>query len=816
MIQPFHDDIYSYSDTLLQKHPLTIWLKRQNWNWFPHQIEAANCALSGNDVLILAPTGAGKTLAGFLSSFLDITKNGSNGNLHTLYISPLKALAVDVHRNIATPIEALNLPVTFETRTGDTPSYRRKRQQNKPPDFLMTTPESLALLLSYENAPSFFSGLKYLIIDELHTFFGTKRGDLLSLGLARLATLAPKAVRLGLSATINKPESAREWFCRTGGRIVRTSNYTHPNIEILCTEKTIPWSGHMARHALKDVYAAISEAHLSLVFVNTRAQAEFVFKELWHLNKLNLRIAVHHGSLDRQLRRKVEAHMASGELDCVVATSSLDLGLDWAKVDLVIQVGAPKGVSRLLQRIGRSNHRLEEPSRAILVPTNKFEYLECLAAQSEIANQNLDGVTFYPGGYDVLAQHIFGIACSGPFCADSLFKEILTAAPYAGLKRETFDKIIEFVKNGGYVLREYPQYNRLVKLRDGSIKLRDSRMARQYRMNIGTIVDSPMMKVKLRNRNLGTIEENFIVNLTPGDTFLFGGKILVFDDIVNADVIVSRSSSSEAKIPSYSGGRLPLSTNLSFAVLKILEKDNTWKSLPKQIREWLTLQKDRSTLPTNKNLIVEVFPHRERFHTVIYTFAGRNANQTLGFLLLRRMKREGVFPLGFSMSDYALSVWSTKPPTNVEQLLTPDLLLDEFEEWLEDTPLLKRLFRDAAVISGLIERNRPGKVKTGRQVLFSTDLIFDVLRKHEPDHILLQTVRHDAMRGLIDAGRLADTLHNFNGRIKCNRLDRISPMAVPLILQITRENSIKLDLADSLLENLENEILKAANVEPYN
>ena len=221
-------------------------------------------------------------------------------------------------------------------------------------------------------------------------------------------------------------------------------------------------------------------------------------------------------------------------------------------------------------------------------------------------------------------------------------------------------------------------------------------------------------------------------------------------------------------------------------------------------------------MPTNKNLIVEVFPHRERFHTVIYTFAGRNANQTLGFLLLRRMKREGVFPLGFSMSDYALSVWSTKPPTNVEQLLTPDLLLDEFEEWLEDTPLLKRLFRDAAVISGLIERNRPGKVKTGRQVLFSTDLIFDVLRKHEPDHILLQTVRHDAMRGLIDAGRLADTLHNFNGRIKCNQLDRISPMAVPLILQITRENSIKLDLADSLLENLENEILKAANVEPYN
>ena len=354
-------------------------------------------------MIVFAPTGAGKTLAGFLPSFLDIHERGSTGRLHTLYISPLKALAVDVHRNIATPVEALELPVSFETRTGDTPSSRRQRQKTKPPDFLMTTPESLALLLSYDDAAAYFGDLRYIIIDELHAFFDNKRGDLLSLNLARLSTIAPAAARIGLSATIDKPDLARDWLCRDGGRMVRVPQAVAPVIDILQTENRIPWSGHMARHALDEVYAEIAKARMSVLFVNTRAQAEFVFQRLWQLNDSNLRIAVHHGSLERELRRKVEARMAAGGLDCVVATSSLDLGLDWADVDLVIQVGAPKGVSRLLQRVGRANHRLNEPSRAILVPTNRFEYLECVAAQAEIAGNRLDGAAFRRGGFDVLA-----------------------------------------------------------------------------------------------------------------------------------------------------------------------------------------------------------------------------------------------------------------------------------------------------------------------------------------------------------------------------------------------------------------------------
>ena len=813
MVQPVHDSKYRDLPARLQSHPLTGWLQQRGWHWFGHQIEAAEHALARRDVVVFAPTGAGKTLAGFLPSFLDIDERGSTGKLHTLYISPLKALTVDVHRNIAAPVEALDLPVTFETRTGDTPQSRRQRQKKKPPDFLMSTPESLALLLSYEDAAAYFSSLRFIIIDELHAFFDNKRGDLLSLNLARLATLAPRARRIGLSATIDRPKLARDWLCRRGGRIVTAAQAVAPVIDILQTENRIPWSGHMARHALDEVYTQIAGARMSVVFVNTRAQAEFVFQRLWQLNDRNLRIAVHHGSLERELRRKVEARMAAGGLDCVVATSSLDLGLDWADVDLVIQVGAPKGVSRLLQRVGRANHRLNEPSRAILVPTNRFEYLECVAAQTEIAHNRLDGAQFRRGGFDVLAQHVFGVACSGAFDPEALYREVIRAAPYADMGRQEFDEVVGFVSNGGYALAAYPQYNRLATLQDGMIALREPRMARQYRMNIGTIVESPMMKVKLRNRTLGSIEENFVVNLSPGDTFLFGGQVLTYEGISNAAVMVSKARGGEAQIPSYGGGRLPLSTNLSLAVRQLIGSRRAWAGLPDQIRDWLALHGSRSALPDAKTLLVEIFPHRKRYHTVVYSFAGRNANQTLGFLMLRRMKRAGLRPLGFSMTDYALAVWSLTPPEEVESLLNPDIMTEEFEEWLQDTPLLKRLFRDTAIISGLVERRHPGQVKTGRQVLFSSDLIYDVLRRHEPDHILLKAVRRDAMQGLIDAGRLTDTLQEIAGKIVCRHLDMISPMAVPVIMQIARENTVHSDDGDELLSDMEEDIIRAANVE---
>lgn len=798
----------------LADHPLTHWLQNKGWNWFPHQLETLDAAQNSKNILLCAPTGAGKTLSGFLPSLVELNSLGGKfSGIHTLYISPLKALTVDVHRNIGRPIEELNLPITYETRTGDTPASKRARQKTKPPNMLMTTPESLALLLSYPEAPEYFKNLRYLIIDELHAILDSKRGDLLSLGMARLGALAPNAQRIGLSATIADPTTAADWLSPHNTQIIRAPARTYPDIKILQSQERIPWAGHMASYAMKDVYAELKQNKMSIVFVNTRAQAELVFQNLWKINDADLKIALHHGSLERELRRKVEVRMAEGNLDCVVATSSLDLGLDWAEVDLVVQIGAPKGISRLLQRIGRSNHRLNEPSKALLVPTNRFEYLECLAAKAGIAHNEIDGVLPKKGGLDVLAQHIFGTACSGPFNADRLFNEIKTAWPYKDITREDFDKTIAFVTNGGYALDNYNQYKRIEINYDGDYELTSKKMARQYRMNIGTIVESPMLQVKMGRRKLGTIEENFINHLAPGDTFLFAGNVVKFEGLHDMMVMVSRTTSKDAKIPSYDGGKLPMSTHLSFRVRQLLEERHEWPTLPDNVRHWLEHQEERSILPDTHTMLVEIFPRQRKHYLVAYTFAGRTANQTLGFLIMRRLQRNGDKPVSFVATDYAIAITMLQSPTNIEDLFSVNLLGEELNEWLQDTPLIKRLFREDAVIAGLIERRHPGSQKTGRQMTFSSDLIYEVLYKYEPDHILLRAARQDANGGLIDIDRLTDLLVSIQGKIIIKNLKKISPLAVPMILQIARENLSRKQVGEYYLEDLEQSLLEESGME---
>lgn len=801
------------SEDPLKNNPLTDWLKRRGWYWFPHQLDTLKAVQSGHDVLLCAPTGAGKTLSGFLPSLVDLlSQEKKPKGLHTLYISPLKALTVDVHRNIGRPIEELNLPITYETRTGDTSAARRVRQKKKPPHILMTTPESLALLLSYDNAAEYFGDLRYIIIDELHALMHSKRGDLLSLNLARLQNLASEAKKIGLSATIAQPETALEWLSPHQGQIIKAPARIAPDITILKSEARMPWAGHMALYAMPEIYEALSQSQMSIVFVNTRAQAELVFQSLWNLNKNDLKIALHHGSLERNLRQRVEEKMARGDLDCVVATSSLDLGLDWAEVDLVVQIGAPKGVSRLLQRIGRSNHRLNEPSRAILVPTNRFEYLECLAAKAAIAHKEMDGAGTKTGSLDVLAQHVFGRACSGPFQADQFFQEITQAWPYRDLSRADFDQVLQFIQDGGYALQAYDRFKRLHINDQGLYELVHPKIARQYRMNIGTIVESPMLKVKMSKKYLGTIEEFFINHLSPSDTFLFAGRVVQFDGLHDATVMVSRASAKNPKIPSYDGGKLPLSTHLSIRVRELLENAKEWDALPDNVENWLKLQQKRSLLPGTDHLLIENFPRAGRHYTVAYPFAGRNAHQTLGFLMMRRMKRNGDKPLGFVATDYALIVWSLKKPNNIPDLFSTDLLNEELHEWLEDTPLLKRTFRENAVIAGLIERRHPGQQKTGRQMTFSSDLIYDVLQKYEPNHILLRAARQDATGGLIDTGRLQEMLVAMQGRLIIKNLDRVSPLAVPMMLEIARESVPRREAGEYYLQNMEQKLLSESGL----
>ena len=527
------------------------WFASRGWSPRAHQLELIRRGQAGQSTLLIAPTGAGKTLAGFLPSLIELAPIAEEGGirrphkLHTLYISPLKALTTDVARNLETPVREMKLNVRVETRTGDTPPHKRQRQRAHPPDMLLTTPEQLCLLIASEHARVFFEDLQVVIIDEIHALAPTKRGDLLALALARLQRWAPKHRRVGLSATVADEVSLASYLTGTSlprlrGRcerserrgssaaathrrrsvsrsppappqageraavrdlIVRAPPGAQPIIDVLDSDARIPWAGHTARHAMPEVYAAIKRTKLALVFVNTRAQAEMTFQELWRINDDGLPIALHHGSLDVAQRRKVEAAMAAGQLRAVVCTSTLDLGIDWGDVDLVIQIGAPKGCARLVQRIGRANHRLDEPSQALLAPSNRFEVLECRSAQEAVLEGALDGADPRIGGLDCLAQHIMGCACGEPFDADELYAEVISTFPYADLPRSQFDRCLDLVATGGYALRAYDRYRRIVQdPHDNRWRVRNATVAQQHRMNVGAIIESEMLDVRLARR----------------------------------------------------------------------------------------------------------------------------------------------------------------------------------------------------------------------------------------------------------------------------------------------------------------------------
>jgi len=885
------------------------WFTARGWSPREHQLALLQKARADRSALLIAPTGAGKTLAGFLPTLVELsslsppplrgrstlsaahlrarerreggkpqapmpaaypppqpspargegavagaaeTPRGEKshvistgrgvkrtGGLHTLYISPLKALAVDIARNLETPIAEMKLPIKVETRTGDTPVSRRQRQRRYPPDILLTTPEQLALLLASDDSPYLFSSLKRIVLDELHALVTSKRGDLLSLGLARLWKLAPELRAIGLSATVAEPaQLARFLVPQPEGQsvsadIVTAGGAAAPVVEMLDTRERLPWAGHTARHALGEIYELIKRNKTTLVFVNTRSQAEMLFQELWRMNDDALAIALHHGSLDVAQRRKVEDAMSAGKLRGVVCTSSLDLGVDWGDVDLVINIGAPKGSSRLMQRIGRANHRLDEPSRAVLVPANRFEVLECSVAIDAIAENAQDTPPLRAGALDVLAQHVLGRACGEPFLSDELYAEVLTAAPYANLTRSDFDDVVEFVATGGYALKTYERFARIKQDKQGRWRVANPYVRQSYRLNVGTIVEEPMLKVKLvrsraggagatgaiarGGRMLGEIEEYFIEGLVVGDTFVFGGEIVRYEALVEDQVYVSRANDKDAKVPSYMGGKFPLSTYLAERVRKLLDDRRAWNALPEQVRDWLVLQTDFSRVPALRELLVETFPRGGKHYLVCYPFEGRLAHQTLGMLLTRRLERARARPLGFVANEYALAIWGVGDMSHMirhgridlNALFETDMLGDDLEAWLHESALMKRTFRNGALISGLIARRFTDEDKSRRQVLFSTDLIYDVLRKHQPDHVLLRGARADAATGLLDLKRLGDMLARIHGRITHRELDHVSPLAVPVMLEIGRE-SVYGEASDELLAEAASELVKEA------
>lgn len=795
----------------------SAWFQGRGWSPRAHQLEMVAKAREGRDTLLIAPTGGGKTLAGFLPSLIELAQRppaNTAPGLHTLYISPLKALAVDVERNLMAPILQMGLPIVAESRTGDTGMSRRQRQRVKPPDILLTTPEQLALFCAWEGARLYFENLSCVILDEIHTLHASKRGDLLALDLARLQQFAPNLRRVGLSATVDDPDVIRRWMAF--GRIeeeptaspapaphesvalVRGPGGAQPIVDMLLSEGRVPWAGHTAKHAMEEVYEAIKQARTALVFVNTRFQAEFAFQELWRLNEDNLPIALHHGSLAAEQRRKVEAAMARGELRAVVCTSTLDLGIDWGDVDLVIQLASPKGASRMVQRIGRANHRLDEPSRALFVPANRFEMLECQAAREAIAENRFDGEPSRVGALDVLAQHVMGCACSEPFDLLEMYDEVRSCGPYRELAWEDFEQVVDFVSTGGYALKTYDRFKRIVKGLDGRWRVRNAETAQRHRLNVGAIVSPAMLSVRISmgkrgrgGRKIGEVEEGMLEMLDPGDTFVFAGQVWSLVAVTGTDVLVSPATNRDPKMPSWGGSKFALSTFLAKRVRELMYDQEHWKVLPADVREWLEIQRDHSLIPEAEEMLLETFPRGKRNFLVCYPFEGRLAHTTLAMLLTRRLERLGVGPLGFVCNDYAMAIWALRPMDGLDfgELFAQDMLGDDLEAWLAESFMMKRAFKGCAIIAGLIERRFPGHEKTGRQVTFSTDLIYDVLRRHQPDHLLLRCAREDAATGMIDVARLGQMLARIAGRIRHSPLDHLSPFSVPILLEIGKERS---------------------------
>jgi ATP-dependent Lhr-like helicase len=778
------------------------WFASRGWTPRVHQLAMIERARAGANALLIAPTGGGKTLAGFLPSLIELAERppaNSPRGIHTLYISPLKALAVDVERNLLSPINEMGLGITAESRTGDTGMARKQRQRVRPPDMLLTTPEQLALFCAWEGARTYFEDLRCVILDEVHAIWPSKRGDLLSLDLARLQTFAPSMRRVGLSATVDDPDLIRRWMAPTAQAadvdLVLGPPGPMPIVDLLISEGRVPWVGHTAQHAMDDVYEVIKRHRTTLVFVNTRFQAEFAFQELWRLNEDSLPIALHHGSLAAEQRRRVEAAMARGELRAVVCTSTLDLGIDWGDVDLVIQLAAPKGSSRMVQRIGRANHRLDEPSRAILVPANRFEMLECQAVREAVAENGLDGERWRAGALDVLAQHVMGCAVSEPFDPLAFYDEIRTAGPYADLSWEDFEAVIDFVSTGGYALKVYDRFRRIVKTREGLWKVRDAQTAQRHRMNVGAIVSPAVLNVRLSGRRgipgrkIGEVEEGYLEMLEPGDTFLFAGQVWQLVGVTGVDVLVSPAADKDPKLPSWGGSKFALSTYLAARVRRMMSDEAAWANLPSDVREWLEVQRDRSRIAGPGEMLLETFPHGQRHFMVCYPFDGRIAHTTLAMLLTRRLDRMGVGPLGFTANDYAVCIWSLHPMDGLDfaALFDQDMLGDDLEAWLDESFMMKRAFKTCALISGLIERRMPGSEKSGRQVTFSTDLIYDVLRRHQPDHLMLRCARADAASGMIDVARVGDLLARIKGHILHAPLEHVSPFAVPIMLEIGKE-----------------------------
>lgn len=790
------------------------WFALKKWKALPFQLESWKHFAEGKSGLISVPTGAGKTYAAYLPA-LDRLHNHPQKGLSILYISPLRALAKDMEIALSKPIEDLGLPYRVERRTGDTSYSKREKIRKNPPEILLTTPESLAVMLSMQDSHKQFENLQTIIVDEWHELLGTKRGVLLELCMSRLKQWSPKVQIWGLTATIGNIDEAAK-VCVGNDRaptIIKAEIPREVIIDSILPEnlEKLAWAGQLGMRMLPTVLENLDPVHSTLIFTNTRSQAE-----RWHRAIIEAKpeweaiTALHHSSVDRKLRDKIEDGLKQGTIRFVVCTSSLDLGIDLPEVEKVIQIGSPKSVARLIQRAGRSSHVPMTPCRIAIVPTHAIEIAELKGYRMAIQHHMIESRVPLKNCYDVLIQHL--LTCSiGGFDKENLFQEIKTTAAFKDLSWEEFERCIEFLMTGGPALTAYPEYKRLV-LKEGKYVLEDLTMIRRHRMNIGTITSDPHVLVKmLRGKTLGTVEEAFIAQMQPGEEFLFGGKrlkLVKYHDLT-AFVRLSKGENTHAAV--WHGSRLPFSAPLGLILRKALSEDSGGGPEDSFLKDIHHLQNRISHVPKEDELLIEVLKSREGWHLFIYPFEGKTLHQGLAMLIAHRLSKEGSRTFTLSSNDYGLEILSGKPFNElklVNQLFSPENAEEEIFEITNLHETGKGFFRDIARIAGLVFQGYPSKHKSNRQMQISTGLLFDVLEQYDPENLLIAQAKRESLENQLERGRMLTTLNRlYNSNLFIKQIFRFSPFALPLYIERV-SGRISTETLSERIENIKESWMK--------
>ncbi|MFJ2693319.1 ligase-associated DNA damage response DEXH box helicase [Pseudomonas sp. NPDC087336] len=802
------------------------WFTARDWKPFTFQKQVWAAVQQGQSGLLHASTGTGKTYAlwfGVLNRFAPSApavetprkRKPVADPLTVLWITPMRALAADTARALQGPLLDLQIPWSVGLRTGDTSSSERARQSRRLPTALITTPESLTLMLARADAQTALSTLRMVVVDEWHELLGNKRGVQLQLALARLRRWSPQLIVWGVSATLGNQDHAEQVLIPQGGGIsVQGSDHKKLQVDTLLPPgiERFPWAGHIGLKMLPQVVAQLNDSTSSLVFTNTRAQSE-----IWYQALLEARpdwaglIALHHSSLSRETRDWVERALKEGQLKAVVCTSSLDLGVDFLPVERVLQIGSAKGVARLMQRAGRSGHAPGRISRVTLVPTHSLELIEAAAAQDAVAQRRIEPRKSPHKPLDVLVQHLVSMALGGGFVPDELYEEVRGAWAYRDLSMADWTWALAFVRHGGLSLTAYPDYRRVEPDEQGIWRVPDARLARRHRMSIGTIVSDASIQLKFWSKGgggkqLGSVEEAFIARLKPGDGFLFAGRLLELVRVENMTAYVKRSTVNKAAVPRWNGGRMPLSNELAQAVVARFSAAALGEFSGPQmqaLRPLLELQQRWSGLPTTQSLLAEALKSREGWHLFLYPFAGRQVHLGLGSLLAWRVSQQQAVTFSIAVNDYGLELLSATPVDWTQALnpglLSPEHLLRDVLASLNAGELALRRFREIARIAGLVFAGYPGAPKSTRQVQASSGLFFEVFKQYDAENLLLAQAGEEVLREELDIHRLEQTLaHISNLRLDLHQVKRPTPLGFPLLVERMRESMSSEKLADRI------------------